>query len=186
MTIFFVGAIILALAGIGVWRLSARGKRWLRVFTRIGALAAILASAFSMFLFLFSGVMCARYDFPSVRAPNGYWTAAVSEEDCGALDSFHSAVQIWSAKHALLNPFASRELGKTVFKIGNDPTLLHVQWAGANVLVIQYPNKYSTPDEFLCRSQWKGVRIQCVPYPPVFPARNVPQARIKRWFYSRF
>jgi hypothetical protein len=188
MTIFFGCATILALVGIGVWRFSGRWEGWLKVFSRIGALAAILASAFSMFLFLFSSVACQREDYPSVQAPNGRWVAAVSEEDCGALDSFRSAVQIWSVKHTLLNPFASRELGKTIFKIGNDPTMLHLEWVGPNALVIRYPNNSPASDEFLCRSPWNGIHIQCLPYSPDYskPHGNIPKAKIKRLFYSRF
>ena len=179
MTIYLIGAILLALTGIGLWRFSRGRKRPLKIVLRIGALSAILFSPLFLLAFLFSGVVCGRYDFPPIRAPNGYWVAGVSEVDCGAMDSFHSFVQIWSSEHSLLN---TRLLGSTVFKSGNDPVRLNLKWTGPNVLVIEYPNDSARPDEFVCRSRSRNVQIECIPYAPDYrkPGRNRPNP--KTWF----
>ena len=183
MRVYFIGAFVLAAAGIGLWRLSRGRGRALKALIRIGALGMVLASALSLLGFLFTGAMCGRYDFPSAHAPNGFWVAAVSEQDCGALDSFHSSVQIWSRRHTLLNPFGSRMLASTIFTIGHDPRLLKLEWNGPSVLVIRYPNDSATPNEFLCRSRWKDVQIECISYTPDYrkSVGNMPNP--KRWFY---
>jgi hypothetical protein len=183
MGVYFIGAVLLAAVGLGLWRLSRGRRRALKALIRIGALGIVSVSALLLLGFLFSGAMCGRYDFPSVHAPNGFWVAAVSEQDCGAVDSFHSSVQIWSRKHTLLNPFASRMFASAIFTIGHDPRLLKLEWNGPNVLVIRYPKDSPTPNEFLCRSRWKDVQIECISYVPDYrkPVGDMPNP--KRWFY---
>ena len=180
---YFIGAVLLAAAGIGLWRLSRGWKRPLKILTRIGALFIILVSPLLLLAFLMTGAMCGRYDFPSVRAPNGNWVAGVSEIDCGAGDSFHSFVQIWSSQHTLLNPLGSRVLGSTVFRIGDDPVLVDLEWTEPKVLVIRYPNDSDRPEEFLCQSPWKDVQIECISYAPHYPYPVGNRPNPKRWFY---
>jgi hypothetical protein len=129
---------------------------------------------------LMTGVICGRYDFPEVHAPDGVWAAAVSEEDCGATDSFHSSVQIWSLKRKFLNPVGS--YARTVFTIGHDPRLVQLEWKGPNVLVIRYPDD-SERDEFLCRPRWKDVQVQCISYSPSYGKPVAEMPTVKRWFY---
>jgi hypothetical protein len=182
MTIYFIAAVLLAAAGIGLWRLSRGWKKPLKILTRIGAVSIILVSPVLLLAFLTSGAMCGRYDFPSVRAGNGDWIAGVSEEDCGAVDSFHSFVEIWSSRHTVLNPFASRLLGDTVFRVGDDPVLVHLKWSEPKVLVIRYPKDSFTRDEFFCASQWKDVQIKCIPYAPHYPYSVASRPHPKTWF----
>lgn len=183
MTIYFISAIILGLAAIGVWRLSRGRTRATKVLIRICASAIVVIFALSLMAFLFTGAVCGRYDFPPVRAPNGIWVAAVSEEDCGAMDSFHSSVEIWSRKHTLRNPFGSRMLSSTIFTIGHDPRLLKLQWNGSSILVIRYPNDSRSPDEFVCQSRRKSVQIECIPYTPDYSKSRGTMPTPKRWFY---
>jgi hypothetical protein len=126
MTIYFIGAILFAAAGTGLWRLSRARKMALKVIIRIVALCILSVVPLLLLGFLFTGAMCGRYDFPSVRAQDGHWVAGVSEVDCGAIDSFHSFVEVWSSRHTLLNPFSSRLLGTAVFQLGQDPVLVHL------------------------------------------------------------
>lgn len=127
--------------------------------------------------------MRGRYEFPAVRAPRGFSVAAVSEEDCGAADSFHSSVQVWSRKLTLHNPLGNRVLGSTIFEIGNDPRLIKLEWKGPGLLVVRYPDKYTTAGEFFCKPRWRNIQIECVPYTPDY---NKPPGRMpnpKRWFH---
>lgn len=182
MTVYFIGAVLLAVSGMGLWRLSRGWKRPLKILTRTCAVFVILASPLLLLAFLLSGAMCGRYDFPSVHARNGDWVAGVSEEDCGAADSFHSFVQIWGIKHTFRNPLGSRILGSTVFTIGDDPVLVDVKWTEPKVLVIRYPSDSFSRDELFCASQWKDVRIKCIPYAPHYPYSVSGRPHPKTWF----
>jgi len=180
MTLLLVAGILLASA-VGLWRFSRRWKRLWKVVTRIGAIVLALVSPVLVLLFLLRGVMCGRYDFPAVQAPDGSWVASVSEEDCGATDSFHSSVQIWRRGwYTLLTP--SERLHHTVFAIEHDPRLVQLEWKGRDLLVIRYPNDSRSADDF-CRSQWYNVQVQCVSYAPDYskPVANMPPLR--RWLY---
>jgi hypothetical protein len=180
MTLLFVAGILLASA-VGLWLFSRRWKRLWKVVTRIGAAVLALVSPLVVLLFLFRGLMCGRYDFPAVQAPDGSWVASVSEEDCGATDSFHSSVQIWRRGwYALLIP--SEGMHRTVFSTEHDPRLLQLEWKGRNFLLIRYPNDSRSPDDF-CRSKWGDVQIECVSYTPDYskPVANMPS--LKRWLY---
>ena len=68
---------------------------------RVGAVAlaliSALTSALTLLFFLFGLVMCGRHEFPPVSSGEGRLIAQVSEEDCGATDSFHSSVQLCTA-----------------------------------------------------------------------------------------
>ena len=183
MTVYLISAILFAAGGIGLWRLSRRRQRLLKVVIRIGASVIASLSPLMLLGFLITGVICGRYDFPEVPAPNGIWDAAVSEEDCGATDSFHSSVEVWSIRHKSLNPLGSHLFESTVFRIGHDPRLLHLEWKGPNVLVIRYPDDPRESDEFFCRSRWKDVQVQCISYSPNYrePVHEMPA--VKRWFH---
>lgn len=182
MTVYLIGAVLLAAIGIGLWRLSRGWKKPLKILTRITAVFIILISPLLLLAFLVTGVMCGRDDFPPVRETNGQWVAGVSEEDCGAADSFHSFVQIWSSQHTLLNPLGSRILGRTVFRIGQDPDLVHLEWMEPKTLVIRYPNDSDRPDEFVCQSGLKDVQIECISYTPHYPYSVESRPNSKRWF----
>jgi hypothetical protein len=60
-----------------------------------------VASALALFLFLFVGGMCGRFEFPAISSKDGSFAARVSEEDYGAVDSFHSSVQLWQNRHGI-------------------------------------------------------------------------------------
>lgn len=183
MTVYFMGAMLFAAAGIGLWRSSRRRQRALKVVIRIGALVIASFSPLLLLGFLMTGLICGRYDFPEVHAPNGAWAAAVSEEDCGATDSFHSSVEIWRLKHEFLNPLGRHVLASRVFTIGHDPRFLQLAWKGPNVLVIRYPADSREPDEFSCRPRWKDIQVQCISYSPSYREPVAEMPPVKRWFH---
>lgn len=175
-----VAGVLLA-GALALWRFSRRWKTPSKVLTRTGAGALASVSPFLVLLFLFRGLMCGRYDFPGVEAPNGSWVASVNEEDCGAVDSFHSSVQIWQhGWYTLLTP--SERIHRTVFSIEHDPRLLQLEWKGKDLLVIRYPNDSRSPD-FLCRSRWRDVQIECISYTPDYSKPVAKMPSVKRWLY---
>jgi hypothetical protein len=167
----FVG-MLLIVAAIGLWYLSRRWQTLWKVIARIGSLALTLISVLLGSLFFFVGGLCGRYEFPAVTSPDGLSTASVSEEDCGATDSFHSSVQLSGRKGG----------PATVATIGHDPRLIELEWKGANELVVRYPNDSSRAREFRCQSTWEDVRIECVGYAPDYtkPVRKMPP--VTRWW----
>jgi len=103
--------------------------------------------------------MCGRYDFSTISSPDGVWLASVSEEDCGALDSFHSSVQLTRRKReTFFNPFASRVRPTTVLSIGHDPRMLELGWQEAKVLVIRIQTTRATPRSSVANLQWTTFR----------------------------
>ena len=148
-----VVALLLAAIAISVWIIGRHRRRVWEIFAGIGAAALASASALLLVLFLFAGAMCGRYDFPPVLSPDGRRMASVSEKDCGATDSFHSAIQLWQYDRAsILHPFRGREHVATIFTVGHDPRLLELEWNGPHALIIRYPNDSRSPEEFRCQS----------------------------------
>src|SRR5262249_22049598 len=93
LTLAFV--VLPVAAAVALWWISRRWQRCWKVLGRTGSLALMAWSAFLVLLYSFGAAMCGHYDFPAVVSPDGLKTASVSEEDCGATDSFHSSVQLW-------------------------------------------------------------------------------------------
>ena len=93
--LLLVAGLLLGAIAVGLWHLTRNSRKQWKVLARIGAVALVCISALVLLLFLFSGAMCGRYDFAPVSSPDGGLVAQVSEEDCGAVDSFHSSVQLW-------------------------------------------------------------------------------------------
>ena len=172
-----------AAAAIGLWHLRRHFQRVGRLFATIGAVALASMFALLMLLFVFGGAMCGRYDFSPVSSPDGLRVASVSEEDCGAVDSFHSSVQLSRRERGgFLNAFRTRVHSATVFRVGHDPRLLELKWKGANVLIIRYPNDSRSPEEFGCQSEWDNVQIECVGYAPDYSKRVGQMPPVRRWF----
>jgi hypothetical protein len=176
-----LGAALLAAgAAVGVWVIGQPRRKPLKIVARITA--GVLASGAALFTlcFLFLGAMCGRYDFPLVVSPDGYIVAGLSEEDCGAVDSFHSSVELWH-KRTLLHPFGGSH--STVFTVSNDPRSIDLEWIGPRALAIRYPNDSRNPEEFSCQSQSGDVRIECIGYVPDYGKPVVKMPAPKRWFY---
>ncbi len=75
---------MLIAAAVVLWR-APRNSRWhWKLLGRMTAGILLCASALTLLLFLFRGVMCGRYEFPPIPSSDGKLAAEVSEEDCGA------------------------------------------------------------------------------------------------------
>jgi hypothetical protein len=174
---------LLAAVAVALWYVTRKSQRYSKLSARIGAVALACISALTLLLFVFRGVMCGRCDFPPVSSADGRLIAQVSEEDCGAADSFHSSVQLWREKQGTLaHPFGKREHSMTVFTVGHDPRLLELEWKG-RMLLIHYPNDSRSLAEFRCQSKWADVQIECIAYKPDYskPAAKIPP--VKRWLW---
>jgi hypothetical protein len=177
-----VAVLLLAVTAIGVWIIGRHRRRAWKILAGIGAGVLASGSALLLLFFLFAGAMCGRYDFPTLSSPDGRRVASVSEEDCGATDSFHSSVQLKQHDRAtILHPFRGREHVTTVFTVGNDPRLLELEWNGPQALVIRYPNDARSPEEFRCQPRWEDVQISCVPLAPDYSKPVAKMPPVKRW-----
>jgi hypothetical protein len=175
-------ALLLAGMAIGVWIIGRHRRRLWKIVAGIGAAFLASGSVLLMLLVLFAGAMCGRYDFPPVSSPDESRAASVTEKDCGATDSFHSAIQLWQNHRAtLLHPFGGRVDLTTVFTVGHDPRLLELEWNGPNTLIIRYPNDSQSPKEFRCQSQWEDVQITCIPFVPDYSKPVAKMPPVKRW-----
>src|ERR1700733_4482725 len=123
MALLVIGALLAATA-IGLWLLP-RNSRWhWKLLGRMASGILMCGSALTLLLFLFSGAMCGRYEFPPISSRDGKLAADVSEQDCGATDSFHSSVHLWRDRQGFFaHLFGKRGHSTTVFAVGHDPRL---------------------------------------------------------------
>lgn len=153
---------LLAATAIALWYLPRNSRRLWKLTARIAAGILICASALPLLGFLFRTVMCGRYEFPPVSSRDGKLAAEVSEEDCGAVDSFHSSVNLWQHGEGFFaHLFGKRAHSTTVFTVGHDPRLIDLLWKDDRTLLIRYPSDFRSPAEFWCQSQ-----VECVGYLP--------------------
>jgi hypothetical protein len=134
-------------------------KSWRAIAYGVAALS-VLAASLSMMLFIFSG-MCGRYDYTEMASPDGEYIARVSEEDCGAMDSFHTRVNLW--KRGTVH-CSTHGKATAVFNSSDAPNFVELKWLGPNSLTILYPDRPSGPEKFSCVRQMQSVQITCVPY----------------------
>jgi hypothetical protein len=137
-----------------------------------------------MLLFLFGRTMCGRYEFAPVSSKDGELAAEVSEEDCGAVDSFHSSVQLWQYRQGLsARLFGAKGRSTTVFEIRHDPRLIDLSWKDDRTLLIRYPNDSRDPTELRCQSRWGAIQIECAGYAPDYskPVSEMPP--VHRWVW---
>jgi hypothetical protein len=183
MALLLVGALLVA-AAAALWR-APRNSRWhWKLLGRMAAGILLCASALTLLLFLFRGVTCGRYEFPPISSRDGKLAAEVSEEDCGATDSFHSSVRLWQNRQGLSARLLGRRGHSTiVFTIGHDPRLVDLSWADYRTLLIRYPNDSREPSEFRCQPHWEGIQIECIGYTPDYgkPVGKMPS--VQRWLW---
>lgn len=183
MNLLILGVLFIG-AAIVLWRLSRNSSWPWKLVGRVAAAFSLCAAALTLLLFLFVGGMCGRYEFPPIASRSGKFTADVSEDDCGAVDSFHSSVQLWQNRQGIsARLFGKREHTKTVFSIGHDPRLIDLSWKDKRTLLIRYPNDSRAPEEFRCQSQWRGIHIVCVAYAPDYnkPVGKMPPVQRSMW-----
>jgi hypothetical protein len=96
------------------------------------------------------------YRFAPTSSPNGKYTARVTELNGGAMDSFHTSVEVRS--HWQIYP-------DEVFSSKGDPREVELRWATNSELVIRYASGFpSDPyDPASCEQQFKKVKITCEP-----------------------
>jgi hypothetical protein len=183
MAIVLIVGLLLAAMSAFLWYLTRSSQRVWKVSARVAAVMLACISALSLLLFLFTGAMCGRYEFPPVPSTDGRVVAQVEEEDCGAVDSFHSSVQLLRHKRgAFVSLFRLGE-PTTVLTIGHDPRLIGLEWADASTLRIRYPDNYRDPTEFRCQGQWEDVQIQCIPYNPEHRKAVGQMPPVTRWLW---
>jgi hypothetical protein len=173
---------LLAATAVVLWYLPRNKRRLWKITARIAAGIIICASALPLLVFLFTSAMCGRYEFPPISSRDGKLVAEVSEEDCGAVDSFHSSVNLRQYREG----FFAHLFGKrahSVFTVGHDPRLIDLSWKDDRTLLIRYPSDSRNPAEFWCQSQWQGVRIECVGYAPDYsmPVGKMPPVQRGLW-----
>jgi len=89
----------LLVATVVALRYLSRNRRILwKLRAGIDARVPICASALPLLGLLFSSAVCGGYDLPPISSRDGKLVAEVSEEDCGAVDSFHSSVNLWQRR----------------------------------------------------------------------------------------
>jgi len=183
MIFIAIGSVVIA-AAIALWRLT-RNRRWQwKLLGRVAAGILVCASALALLLFLFGAIACGRYEFTPVSTLGGKFAAQVSEEDCGAVDSFHTSVQLWRNRQGLpARLFGKRGYSTAVFTIGHDPRLIDLSWKDDQTLLIRYPNDSRDLGEFHCQPQWEGVRVECVGYSPDYskPVGKMPPGQRCVW-----
>jgi hypothetical protein len=175
---------LLAATAVALWYLPRNSRRLWKLTARIAAGVLICASALPLLGFLFGNVMCGRYEFPPISSRDGKLAAEVSEEDCGAVDSFHSSVSLWQHREGFFaHLFGRRAHSTTVFTVGHDPRLIDLSWKDDRTLLIRYPIDSRNPAEFWCQSQWEGIRVECVGYAPDYgkPVGKMPPVQRGLW-----
>jgi hypothetical protein len=172
--------VILVTIATGLWYLPRNAARRWKLAARVASVLVLCASMLPLLAFLFGSAMCGRYDFPPILSRDGRLAAEVTEEDCGAVDSFHSSVSLWQRREGFFaRLFGARAHSATIFKLGHDPRLIDVSWKDDRTLLIRYPSDYDNFAEFRCESQWQEIRIECVGYTPDYskPLGEMPPAR---------
>lgn len=173
-----------AAVAVALWYVTRESQWYWKLSARVGAVALALISAltllFSLFGFVVGTVMCGRYEFPPVSSADGRLIAQVSEEDCGATDSFHSSVRLWRERQGIsAHMFGKRERSTTVLTVEHDPRLLELEWKGS-MLLIRYPNAPRRVDEFRCQTKWHDVQIACIAYTPDYSKQVAEMPPVKR------
>ena len=170
---------------VALWYLSRNSRRLWKITARIAAGVLLFASALPLLLgFIFSHAMCGRYEFTPISSGDGRLAAQVIEEDCGAVDSFHSSVYLWQRRNGFfVHLFGKRAHSTTVFTVGDDPRLIDITWKDDRTLLIRYPSDSQYPGEFRCQSQWEGIKIECIGYAPDYnkPVGKMPPAQRLLW-----
>jgi len=168
---------LLAATAVVLWYLPRNSRRLWKLTARIAAGTLISASSLPVLVFVFTSAMCGRYEFPPISSRDGKLAAEVSEEDCGAVDSFHSSVHLWQHREGFFAYLLGKRRHATiVFTVGHDPRLIDLSWKDDRTLLIRYPSDFRNPAEFRCQSQWEGIQIECVGYAPDYskPVGKMP------------
>jgi hypothetical protein len=183
MVLLLVGG-LLAASAVALWYLPRNSRRLWKQPARIAAGFLTCASALALLGFLFRGAMCGQYEFAPVSSSNGKRLAQVSEVDCGAVDHFHSSVQLWRNRQGFFAYiFGKRVRPTTVFTVGHSPLLIGLAWKDDQTLMIRFPSDSPYMEDYRCESEWDGVRIECIGYVPDYGKPVAQMPPVHRWFW---
>jgi hypothetical protein len=180
-----LASIVLVLIGFFLWKL-ARKRNWVwKVLAGSGCALLGISSVGLGLWFLFMHLMCGQYVSPEVLSPAGGAVARITEFDCGAMDGFHSSVELRSNQRKLTaSGLRKRLFFSEVFAAEQSPTLIGLSWTGEHELLIQYsrldPHHLAS---FHCEPSWQEIRINCqaVDTPPT--ARVLSLSEPYRWLW---
>ena len=158
-----LASLVLVLIGFFLWKL-VRKRHWVwKVLAGSGCALLGISSVGLGLWFLFMHLMCGQYVSPEVLSPAGGAVARITEFDCGAIDGFHSSVELRSNQRKLTaSGLRKRLFFSEVFAAEQAPTLIGLTWTGEHELLIQYlrldPQQLTS---FHCEASWQGIRINC-------------------------
>lgn len=175
---------LLAATAVVLWYLPRKSRRLWKLTGGIAAGILICASAMSTLGFLFRGAMCGQYEFPPISSGDGRLLAQIREVDCGAVDHFHTSVELWLDRQGVFaHILGKRRQSSTVFTVAHDPRLIDLAWKDTRTLIIRFPNDSRYMEEYRCESEWDGVRIECNGYVPDYgkPVAKMPPVQRRLW-----
>lgn len=151
---FIPGFVLLAAAFCG-WKLI----RFVRSRSKVTKIAGCVSGAgilvISGFLLLLYGCgMANTYRSALSVSPDRKHMAQVTELNFGAMDSFHTTVELRSRWQVY---------PETVFSSNGDPREIEAKWPSNSELVIRYASGYAFDRDLLCVRQFKTVKITCEP-----------------------
>ena len=100
--------------------------------------------------------MVVMYRSSPVVSPDGKHSARITELDAGAMDRFHTKVELRSRWHVY---------PVVVFRSENHPKDVEVRWTDSSHLVVRYAYSAQYDPFARCLSQSSGVTITCEPRP---------------------
>ena len=174
MSYLLTSALFLVFAGF-ILRYFGKKRIASRILGGVAVSGCIILSLMFGLAFLFAHLMCGEYSFTPRISPDGSMIAQVKEMDCGAVDTFHTRVEL-----------KNRSLFKKktdVFYVEDDPLFVEVEWTGPQELTIRYPKPEDAAASANCDRAWQNVQIRCVTYQrnlkTQFPERPEPN----RWWW---
>jgi hypothetical protein len=185
MVVLFIAG-VLAAVGLLLWYAPRNSRPLLQLTARIPASLLLCASGLALLAFLFPlafrGAVCNQYEFPPIASNDGKEFAQVREVDCGAVDDFHSSVQLWRERRGFFaRIFGKRGYPRTVMTVGDDPRLIEIAWPDSRTLIIRYPEDSRNTQEHRCQTTSSDIRIECIGYVPDYSRPLAKMPTVRRW-----
>jgi len=165
----FPGVILLAVA-LGGWKLSRlvrERSRFARIVGRVGGISLVVVSL--CVLLMYSCAMAFEYRSAPVVSPDGKHSARITELNAGAMDSFHTQVELSSRW---------RVYPVVVFRSENHPKDVEVRWGDNSHLMVQYAFSADYNPYAQCSTMANNITITCESRPlGVSPGTTAPASR---------
>jgi hypothetical protein len=151
-----ITAFVLLSIAIAGWRLFRSAKTW-SSYQKLGRICGAFTLIVALPLLAMYG--CAArltYRFAPTSSPDGNYTGRVTELNAGAMDSFHTSVEVRSRWQIYPDE---------VFSSTGDPREVEPKWATNSELVIRYASGFPSDPDYptSCEQQFKTVKITCEP-----------------------